>query len=366
MRILHIHPSLNTGGIEAMISNLAGAMSELHDISVCSIFKPEKDTYLWNKLPERIYKFSLGKITKGFSLKEIWKIYKAIYSGKYDVVQLHGFFMYYILAVILLHNKSKFFYTVHSDAQMENSHWDRRFFYLKKLAFKLGWVHPITISKESQLSFQKLYETPSILIPNGIATNTLKHSMEKKMQAFRLTPKTKLFIHIGRIDTPKNQVVMCRCVERLIKEGNDIVLLIAGPIANQQIFMEIQPFLSQRIVYLGEITDAREYLACADAMLLPSIWEGLPVTLLEAISVGCIPICSPVGGIVNVIENEKTGILSKSSSELDYFKALQSYLNFNQAELEKMKIEMGQEFYRKYHISIAAKKYLAAYDAIKK
>ena len=159
---------------------------------------------------------------------------------------------------------------------------------------------------------------------------------------------------------------MCRCVERLIKEGNDIVLLIAGPIANQQIFMEIQPFLAQRIVYLGEITDAREYLACADAMLLPSIWEGLPVTLLEAISVGCIPICSPVGGIVNVIENEKTGILSKSSSELDYFKALQSYLNFNQAELEKMKIEMGQEFYRKYHISIAAKKYLAAYDAIKK
>lgn len=48
-------------------------------------------------------------------------------------------------------------------------------------------------------------------------------------------------------------------------------------------------------------------MAHCDAMCLPSIWEGLPVTLLEALSVGCIPICSNVGGIPDVIESGMNG-----------------------------------------------------------
>ena len=45
----------------------------------------------------------------------------------------------------------------------------------------------------------------------------------------------------------------------------------------------------------------------------------MPVTLLEALSVGCIPICSPVGGIVNVVKHGVNGLLSKDSTEEEYY-----------------------------------------------
>lgn len=66
-------------------------------------------------------------------------------------------------------------------------------------------------------------------------------------------------------------------------------------------------------------------MAYCDAMCLPSIWEGLPVTLLEALSVGCVPICSNVGGIPDVVESGINGFLSSSSSEEDYYEAMLEY-----------------------------------------
>lgn len=122
------------------------------------------------------------------------------------------------------------------------------------------------------------------------------------VSGFRISDKTKLFIHAGRMDTPKNQVVLCRIFKRLIDEGEDVVLLIAGSNHRKDIYNQLVPFFCDRIRYLGERSDIPQLMAQCDAMCLPSIWEGLPITLLEALSVGCIPICSPVGGIPNVVE----------------------------------------------------------------
>lgn len=43
-----------------------------------------------------------------------------------------------------------------------------------------------------------------------------------------------------------------------------------------------------------------------DAYALCSSYEGMPISLIEAIGVGCIPVCTPVGGIVDVVHNGET------------------------------------------------------------
>lgn len=95
-------------------------------------------------------------------------------KGNYDVVNMHGYLYYYLIAICLLHNKTRFFYTVHSDARMENGRWDRKLFKLKRYFFKKGWIKPITISKESQRSFTDLYGVPSNLIYNGTSKPSVK------------------------------------------------------------------------------------------------------------------------------------------------------------------------------------------------
>ncbi|WP_449440722.1 glycosyltransferase [Pedobacter steynii] len=69
-----------------------------------------------------------------------------------------------------------------------------------------------------------------------------------------------------------------------------------------------------------------DYLSIADAFCLSSIFEGMPISLIEALSVGCIPICTPVGGISQMIKHGKTGFLSRDVSVDSYCDVLKEAL----------------------------------------
>lgn len=360
MRILHIHPSMLSGGIEAMICATAAEMARQgHDVTFCSIYQPKPDDIFWYRLPETVHKQTLGKQSTGFSLKEVFAVYRFIKKGHFDVVQLHGFFYYFFLAVLLLPGQ-KFFYTLHSDARMESYKWDVRFFWIKKLMFRWGRVHAITISPASQQSFSELYGCKSALCENGIPM-PLVSEVRNAVDEFRLTPQTKVFLHPGRITEAKNQMVLVKVFDRLIKEGKDVALLIAGKEEDDAILQQICPYFSDRIKFLGLRTDVPSLMAKADGMCLPSIWEGLPVTLLECLAVGCIPVCSPVGGIVNVVEDGKNGLLSKSSDEEDYYQTMLRFLKLSKEEIAQLKQQCVSSF-QPYHISNTVGKYLREYS----
>ena len=361
MKILHIHPSMAGGGIEAMICGLANTMAKKENVTVCSIFEPKSTDVFWHKLEPSVRKLTLNKIKPGFSIAELFKIFNILRKEKFDVVNMHGFLYYYVIAVLFLHKKTKFFYTVHSDAEKENSRWDSKIYFFKKYCFKSGWVHPITISAASEQSFEKIYDLKGRTIYNGV--QPAKISKSDAIKQYRYTKNTKVFLHAGRIDTPKNQIVLCKVFDKLIKEGKDVVLLIAGAKQNSDIYSKLEQYFSERIQYLGERSDIPDLMAYSDAMCLSSIWEGLPVTLLEALSVGCIPICTPVGGIPDVIKNDWNGILSTSASEEDYFQAVKRFLLMSDIDYSKMKSDSMTSFER-YDIQNTANSYLEYYREI--
>lgn len=359
MKILQLHTKLVSGGIEAIVCGLANEMAKEHDVTVCTIFEPKEDDVFYARLSSKVTKITIGKKDFGFSLKEIFRISNLIGSGQYDVVHVHGCFQYYALAALLHHGKTRIFYTIHSDARMENQTWDNRLFWFKRFCFAHKWIHPVTISPKSKDSFIELYGCDSALIPNGIQTPVIDETV-KTTEKYRLTNNTTLFIHPGRVSKPKNQVVLCQAFDSLIKKGRDVVLLIAGSPEEKDIFSQIQPYFSDRIVYLGERSDVPQLMSECDAFCLPSIWEGLPVTLLEALSVGCVPICSPVGGIVNVVHNGIDGLLSDSSSKEDYETTLSHFLDMTKDDRDKMK-ENALINFDEYKIETCASKYIECY-----
>lgn len=360
MKILQFHTKMVSGGIEAVICGLANEMCKTEDVTLCTIFKPNADDVFYNKLSSSVKKTTMGKLKFGFSLREIFRIYTFIRNGCFDVVNVHGCFQYYFLAMLLLHKKTRFFYTIHSDARMENQKWDWRLFNLKRYMFAHGWVVPITISNISQKSFADLYHCSSELIYNGAPKPIIKNN-SNIIEQLRISPKTKVFIHAGRISKPKNQLVLCRVFDRLIKERNDVILVIAGMIENESIFEVLKPYFSDRIVYLGERNDVPELFAKSDAFCLPSLWEGLPVTLLESLSVGCIPICSPVGGIKDVIINGENGILSEDATEEGYYCAVKTFIGYPLERVRIMKKNVLATF-DKYDMVNCAKEYIRTYN----
>ena len=359
MKILHVHPSLQSGGIEAMICGLVNEMQKDHEVTLCTFMPAKQSDVFESKIDSNVKRIRLNSRRKCNPFLNILKIFKVISAGSYDVVHIHGFFYYFFLSVLLLHRKSKFVYTIHSDANFENTSWDKKMLALKKYCFRKKYMNAVTISPESQRSFNDLYNCDNEMICNGLARpRVISH--HPIIEKYRYTDKTKIFVHAGRISTPKNQLVLCQSFDRLIKHGHDIVLIIAGSNQDLQIYDSISKYFSDRIVYVGVLSDVTDVLSCADAMCLPSIWEGLPVVLLESLAVGCIPICSPVGGIKNVVKNKFNGLLSSSSALDDYTKTLEEFLSMTPEEVYAMKNNCIDSFVP-YDIKNTAKKYIEYY-----
>ncbi len=73
---------------------------------------------------------------------------------------------------------------------------------------------------------------------------------------------------------------------------------------------------TEKVFFLGQIPDASRYLKAFDVFALTSIKEGLPYVLLEAGLAGLPVVASDIGGISEIIEDKKTGILTKSRDAL--------------------------------------------------
>ena len=360
MKILHIHTGLTLmGGAESVIINLSNEQVKTNDVRVCSIFKPADNGVFYTRFASNVKREHLGILSNGISIKNLWRVFKYISKNDAQIIHIHGFFYYYFLPILFFHNRFIFVYTVHSDAVMENSKWDKKIFCLKRFCFKHGWMNPVTISPESNESFTFLYNTESRIILNGVPQPLLVKGANL-IDECRITSNTKVFVHPGRISPEKNQVVLCKVFNRLIREGEDVCLIIVGTKQVDEVFQKMKPYFCNRIKYMGERNDVSQLLSRADGLCLPSIWEGLPMTLLEALSVGCIPICSPVGGIVGVISTGENGMLSKSSSEEDYYDCMKFFLSFKSDRISLMKQKALKSF-APYNICNTANKYCDFY-----
>ena len=115
---------------------------------------------------------------------------------------------------------------------------------------------------------------------------------------------------------------------------------------------------TEYVKILGTKQNVGDYLACADYFVLSSSWEGLPISLLEAMSIGCIPISTPAGGVVDVIKNGENGYISPSFNSEDFYKTVCK--SFNDTELID-KETIINDYKENYTIEVCASKYYNAY-----
>ena len=360
MKILHFTQDMSAGGVEAIICNLVNEMVKEHDVTLGTIYAINPEQVYEKKLDSHIKRISLGKTGQGVSIKILLNLLCIIWKSDFDVIHIHGWFYYFFLPVFLLHRNKKFFYTIHSDAKMENTPMDMKIIKLKRLCFKRSYIHPITISKPSQESFTNFYGAHSKLIYNGVKRNSTTTVSDYD---YKITSKTKVFIHPARISREKNQEVLVRVFSRLINEGKDIVLLIAGQNRDTEIFDKLKPYFSDRIQYIGVRSDIPQLMSFCYGFCLPSIWEGLPVSLLESLSSGCIPACSPVGGIVAAVQHGKNGFLSVSSSEDDYYTTMLEVCELDEQQAADIKANCIKSF-AKFDIVGTAANYVTYYKEI--
>ena len=211
---------------------------------------------------------------------------------------------------------------------------------MRKFCFHRGWITPITISAESLHSFRKYYGMDAPMIFNGRNVDAgmlVSDEVKEQFKQYRHTNKTRVLISLARIDPVKRQTLLARVVMRLKREGYDLIVLFIGGERDAQMTAELRSYNDEAIQLLGELHNPLEYLKMGDAYALCSSYEGMPISLIEAIGVGCIPVCTPVGGIVDVVHNGENGFLSDGIGEESYYKTVKRFLSLTDVQLKDMK-----------------------------
>lgn len=154
------------------------------------------------------------------------------------------------------------------------------------------------------------------VIPNGADppdTEAEAAAARRWRERFLVTPVKPLWVVAGRLEEQKGHDVLFEALARLVRKGGDFTLAVAGE-GSRRSWLEQQALsrgLAPRVQFVGQLQpeDLGGLLSAADAVLLPSRWEGLPLVLLEAMARARPIVASAVGGIPDAIEDDVHGTL---------------------------------------------------------
>lgn len=362
MKIIQLIYSLISGGAEKFAVDLSNQLAaEGHDVTLC-ILRPDSDKELiFNKqfLSEKV-KFHSLKLSPGFSPSKCQKVDKYIKSQHPDIVHCHLNVIPYIFKTSIFNKNIKFFHTLHNIAAKTGGVGIQ--YHLNKFFYRHNLIRPVCISRLCQQSYEEHYKLSNApYIDNGraiVGFSEKYKDVEKEIISYKKSPETKVFIHVARFNNQKNQHLLINSFNRLSAENVDYTLLVIGRDFDTPDGRKLQDIANNRIHFLGEKDNVNDYLLCSDAFCLSSIYEGLPISILEALSCGVTPICTPVGGIPDVIKDEKNGYLSTGIETDEYCTAIKRFI---ERAIDKDQLI---DFYKiNYSIDVCAKKYESLFNA---
>jgi glycosyltransferase involved in cell wall biosynthesis len=172
------------------------------------------------------------------------------------------------------------------------------------------------------------------VVRNGVEIPAVLSVDEREVirRAFGLPPGHFVFLAAGRHCEQKNLGDLIQAADLLTGEDRPWLLVIAGdgPMRAELEVAAASGPGSGRIRFTGNVMNLSELMACADAFVLPSLWEGLPLVLLEAMAQGLPVIGNRIPGVVDVVSDGRDGLLATPRDAADLARAMRVLLRDGQ------------------------------------
>lgn len=358
MKILYLHYSLGSGGAERFLVDLANSMiSNHHDEVIVLTILDSNDPTKVHFLPELSKKVKFLNLhkRKALTITNMFEVWNTLIREKPNVVHIHCSFWLIILPAIF-YRKPRYVMTIHNLVQR----WAQGKLnqYVSSWLYK-GKVQAVTISEACHQSYVEYYHrSDDITIDNGCAPVKLTEKCEdikKYVELLKSAPTTPVFVHIARNHPQKNHERLFKAFVRLAETGFDYILLVIGDKYEKYINKYAN---KTNIHFVGKVHNVGDYLTAADFFTLSSDMEGLPITLLEAMSLGVVPVCTPAGGCKDVIQDGVNGYMPTAIDDEQYYQSLKRALE-ERGKINKQTII--EDFQNKYSMKTCAENYYKVY-----
>ena len=161
---------------------------------------------------------------------------------------------------------------------------------------------------------EKIRADNIIVIPSGIHlpdNRSLDPSREAALRAeLGLLPGMHLVCSVGRLTEQKGHRFLLEAIPSVKQRYPKTIFVIAGdgPLLKELKEQAEALNLAAAVIFLGNRPDVADLLSLADIFVLPSLWEDLPISLLEAMGAGVAVVASQVDGVEELIVDNQTGL----------------------------------------------------------
>ena len=317
MKILHItkkYPEA-LGGDAVVVYNLEKQQEKIgHKVSIvtsnCSGIKNKENVFKFGlkDIAPNLDKITIRRVMSliilfFWGLKRLGKLYPdIIHSHSADL----GFFisfpagLYHIPVVNTCHS------VTFPDKQYGFMKRFAEIFFLKYGRFK----RIITVDKSSLESFKEAGINNVIYIPNGVDTERF----DRQKQKFEKRGDQKIiFLFVGRLESEKGLKYLFHAVRILKDRTKNFKFLIVGDSSQRNAFKNLAKNLGieEYIFFMGKVDTDKiiKIYHNSDVFVLPSIHEGLPLTLLEAWAARLPIVTTNVGGIPEICVNRENALI---------------------------------------------------------
>lgn len=336
MRIIQVGPypvSIDCirGGVESSVYGLAKALANKHQVYAFDNPRLESQDNIEKIDNVYVYRYKNNGRHNQDAIRRILEIVEKICELQPDVVHIHGtgkfsYFIYNALAT----KGIRMMLTVHGLLHVEKWNLLKRKFTLKHLyqfvsqsyyEFKLLNLVPHTIvdtqyvANQIEQYYHKHYisKLPQMhVIPQGI---------NEKYIELNCSPVSKTILSVGAISKRKGHLYLLQAFDLLCERMQDVQLVIAGVLAEQSYYQEMQSYIQQspnkdKIRLLVNISQKDMFALYTQAQVfaLHSQEESQGIALVEAMATGLPVVATNVGGIPYVVTQEKSGLLSDYSN----------------------------------------------------
>lgn len=186
---------------------------------------------------------------------------------------------------------------------------------LNKLTF--NWqTQAIAVSDDVRESIIRNIKprVPVQTILNGVNTDTFQRNEEAGRHIRQTYGIPEDALVIGTVAVFRFQKRLLEWLEIMKKVCDDDprvfgILVGDGPLKNDIVMKRKELELESRVIMPGLIEEVRPWMAAMDIFMMTSVFEGLPIALLEAMSMECCIVSTDAGGIKEVVRNEEDGMV---------------------------------------------------------
>ncbi len=316
--ILEVCFSPDLGGLELYMQNCAKDLST--DFNVLSVIN--KNSKLKNYFENSDYSFVELKRKNSFSIALIWKLSKVIDEHNTDIIHFHWTkdLPVIVFAKLLSKQNPKIIQTRHMTmTRFKND------FYHKFLYKNVDTI--ICVTKELQNQIKKFISSDirpkTEVLYLGVKDTYYFSKEEIQKQKEELGIQNSFMIgFVGRINESKGQYLLIEAMKELVQKDLDTKAYFVGSAMEENYLnllkQKVKDYkLEDRIFFLGFIKEPNKFMQTCDVIVAASKNETFGLVVIEAMNNKTAIIASKNGGFLEIIDDEKNGLLFENENIQD-------------------------------------------------